>query len=774
MDEHFNQEDSIFSFKKEFNYYFFFWPIFLVSFVCFLAGAYIYLRYSTPIYQAKATIQVKSKTSDPSSFLSQSTQTMFNFRKLNIDNDIAVLTSRLILSKVVEDLDLQTRVNLIGNVRESLIFNGDAPFSIEFLKPTINQQIYITTSNDKYVLSYNDLKAEIVPGEIIQNEDFIFYPNVDFNLSEDLRIQRIPLEFAVASLQGPLSAEASTKLGDNISISITGPNKKRNEAIVNSLIKITQSDQIQDKQQIYSLSIDFIENRLNVLTQSLDSLNLETVSIKADNLIFTPEAQTTTALSNISKIEDESFKLSVQLDLAGEIKRNLESSKGYSLLPSNVGIENVSVNQLIGSYNELVLQREKLLTGATERNPLVEQLSSQLSEVKGNILQSVKNYISSIRTSISRYDEFKFEAQSRLSDIPLQESELRAYTRNYQLAENLYLFLLQKKEEASISYISALPNLKVIDYANSLLVPISPKKNRIFLLAFLLAFILPFGVLYLLKLLDSKVHSRDQIEKNISKASFLGEIPFIKDFDVSLNDPRSIASEASRVIRSNLNFILPPKESDTRVITVTSSMKGEGKTFTSYNISLSYSLTGKKVLLVGADLRNPQLHSLFGLKKNIKGLTDLIVKKDGLKPTDVIRKLNPQGQSLDVLFSGAIPPNPAELLDGDGFSEVLNSLKASYDVIIIDSAPLLPVSDTLGVLKHSDSVIFTLFAHKTDQSLTKFISSTIEEKNIKKPCVVLNGIKSGPVSYYKYGYGYRYAYNYKYNYGYGYNYSEDN
>ena len=394
--------------------------------------------------------------------------------------------------------------------------------------------------------------------------------------------------------------------------------------------------------------------------------------------------------------------------------------------------------------------------------------------MKGNILQSVQNYISSIRTSISRYDEFKFEAQSRVSDIPLQESELRAYTRNYQLAENLYLFLLQKKEEASISYISALPNLKVIDYAYSSLFPISPRKNIIYLAAFLLAFLLPFAVLYLLKLLDSKVHTRDQIEKNISKASFLGEIPFIKDFDASLNDPRSIASEASRVIRSNLNFILPPKENETRIITVTSSMKGEGKTFTSYNLSLSYSLTGKKVLLVGADLRNPQLHSLFGLKKNIKGLTDLIVKKDNLKPTDAIRKLNPQGQSLDVLFSGAIPPNPAELLDGDGFSDVLNSLKASYDIIIIDSAPLLPVSDTLGVLKHSDSVIFTLFAHKTDQTLTKFISSTIEEKNIKKPCVVLNGIKSGPVSYYKYGYGYRYAYNYKYNYGYGYNYSEDN
>ena len=774
MDSQFIQEDSIFDFKKEFNYYFYFWPIFLVSLICFLVGAYIYLRYSTPVYQANATIQVKDRASDPSSFLSQSSQTMFNFRKLNIDNDIAVLTSSLILSKVAEDLDLQTRIYEIGTVRESIVFNGNAPFSIDFINNLGDDEIYIAIESDKYVLSYKDFVADIVPGEIIQNEDFIFYPKIDFELNEDIRIQRIPLEFSVASLQKSINAEASTKLGDNISISITGPNKKRNEAIVNSLIKITQSDQVQDKQQIYSLSLDFIENRLNILTQSLDSLNQETLNIKADNLIFTPEAQTTTALSNISKIEDESSKLSVQLDLANEIKRNLESSQGYSLLPSNVGIENVSVNQLIGSYNELVLQRNKLLTGATERNPLVEQLSSQLSEVKGNILQSVQNYISSIRTSISRYDEFKFKAQSRVSDIPLQESELRAYTRNYQLAENLYLFLLQKKEEASISYISALPNLKVIDYAYSSLFPISPRKNIIYLAALLLAFLIPFGVLYLLKLLDSKVHTRDQIEKNISRASFLGEIPFIKDFDASLNDPRSIASEASRVIRSNLNFILPPKESESRVITVTSSMKGEGKTFTSYNLSLSFSLTGKKVLLVGADLRNPQLHSLFGLKKNIKGLTDLIVKKDNLKTTDAIRKLNPQGQTLDVLFSGAIPPNPAELLDGDGFSEVLNSLKVSYDIIIIDSAPLLPVSDTLGVLKHSDSVIFTLFAHKTDQSLTKFISSTIEEKNINKPCVVLNGIKSGPVSYYKYGYGYRYAYNYKYNYGYGYNYSEDN
>ena len=576
MDTQFNQQDSIFDFKKEFNYYLFFWPIFLISLFFFLFGAYINIRYSTPIFRAQAVIQVKSKTSDPSSFLSQSNQTMFNFRKLNIDNDIAVLTSSLILSKVVEDLDLQTRVYATGNIRESLLFNGDAPFSIEFLNSKLKDQIDIYKIDDNYVLGYKDLESDIIPGEIIQNEDFIFYPNIDFKLPEDLRIVRIPLEFAVASLQRSISAEASTKLGDNISISITGPNKKRNEAIINSLIKITQNDQIQDKQQIYSLSIDFIENRLNVLTQSLDSLNQETVSIKADNLIFTPEAQTATALSNISKIEDKSFKLSVQLDLANEIKRNLESTKGYSLIPSNVGIEDVSVNQLVGSYNELVLQRNKLLTSATERNPLVEQLSSQLNEVKGNILQSVQNYISSIRTSISRYDEFKFQAQSRVSDIPLQESELRAYTRNYQLAENLYIFLLQKKEEASISYISALPNLKVIDYAYSSLSPISPTKNTIYIAAFLLAILIPFGVLYLLKLLDSKVHTRDQIEKNISKASFLGEIPFIKDFDASLNNPRSVASEASRVIRSNLNFILPPNDSLTRVITVTSSMKGGG------------------------------------------------------------------------------------------------------------------------------------------------------------------------------------------------------
>ena len=188
MDTQFNQQDSIFDFKKEFNYYLFFWPIFLISLFFFLFGAYINIRYSTPIFRAQAVIQVKSKTSDPSSFLSQSNQTMFNFRKLNIDNDIAVLTSSLILSKVVEDLDLQTRVYATGNIRESLLFNGDAPFSIEFLNPKIKDQIYIYKIDDNYVLGYNDLESDIIPGEIIQNEDFIFYPNIDFKLLKILEL----------------------------------------------------------------------------------------------------------------------------------------------------------------------------------------------------------------------------------------------------------------------------------------------------------------------------------------------------------------------------------------------------------------------------------------------------------------------------------------------------------------------------------------------------------------------------------------------------------
>ena len=493
--------------------------------------------------------------------------------------------------------------------------------------------------------------------------------------------------------------------------------------------------------------------------------------MKSDNQIFSPEAQTTVALSNITTLDQEQFNLTTQRALAQSLKRNPENQNDYSLLPSNIGLSSGNVNDLVFSYNELVLRRKNLLSGATKRNPLVIQLSDQLKDLRGNIFESIDNYINNIDTSLSKYKEFKNRTNSKVSKIPGLEASLLSFQRKFQIAEKLYLFLLERREQASISFESTLPNTRVINYANTDFIPVTPKKQILALAALLLGLIIPFGVLYILKLLDTKIHTRDELEKFIPNLDIMGEVPFVQDMD-SVKDPRGIFAEASRVIRSYISFKLNDDE-DCKVILTTSSIKGEGKTITAFNIVASYVAAGKKVLLIGADLRNPQLHTLFGInrKSNSKGLSNLISNNLDEVPSDYFMTINLFNNQIDVLLSGPIPPNPAELLGSQAFVKVLNNIKQSYDYIVIDSAPLVLVSDTIPLLKYADLVLYTTRAHYTDKKLIPFINKLVEDNKINNIGHVLNGIKAGAKSYYKYGYSYRYSYQYKYNYGYGY--SED-
>ena len=293
------------------------------------------------------------------------------------------------------------------------------------------------------------------------------------------------------------------------------------------------------------------------------------------------------------------------------------------------------------------------------------------------------------------------------------------------------------------------------------------------MVSLMLGLLIPFVVLYILRLIDTKIHTREQLKKFIPNLDILGEVPFVEDIQ-SIMDSRGIFAESFRIIRSNISFKLNNKQ-DSHVILSTSSIKGEGKTLTAFNTASSYVAAGKKVLLIGADLRNPQVHNLIDLdrKTNSKGLSTLI--SDGIIEvnSEYIQTIDIFNHQLDILLSGPIPPNPAELLGSESFLSLLEELKKSYDYIIIDSAPLVLVSDTLPILKIADLVLYTTRSNFTDVKLMSFINSLVDDKKVNNIGVILNGIKAGAKSYYRYGYSYRYSYQYKYNYGYGYGYQED-
>ena len=768
-----NQDNDSIDIVKEIRYYLFFWPWFLVTVLMFGFGAYFYLRYADTVYQTSATLQVKDASSDPSSFLTEGAGAMFDFGRVKIDNFITQISSKSNFSEVVDRLDLQTQVYVVGRVSQSLVFGDDIPFQIVFKTQQTYEGIRLVLEPSKGILELGDQTTSFDFSLPFETDEFVLIVNADkVTTPQEFLIQRFSKDRTVESLSRCVKISGSSKTGDNIDLTLQGSNIQRNEAIINTLIEVAHQQQKTDKQEIFALSIDFINNRLGSIKTEIDSLTLQTTGFKSDNLIYSPEVQTTAALTSISTIDEQQFNLTTQKALAKSLKKNLNNQADFSLLPSNIGLESANVNELVLSYNELVLSRKNLLNGASTRNPLVIQMSGQLSDLKRNIFSSVDNYLSNIDTSLGKYKEFENRTNSTVSKIPKLEAALLGFERKFQIAEKLYLFLLERREEASISYEATLPNTRVINDAYTDFIPVAPKKQIIFLGAVLLGLFIPFGVLYLLKLIDTKIHTREDLEKLIPNLDILGEVPFVEDIQ-SITDSRGIFAESSRVIRSNISFKLNKDQSN--VILCTSSIKGEGKTLTAFNTAASYVATGKKVLLIGADLRNPQLHTLINIdrKSNLKGLSTLIANASLEVSKDAIETLDLFNNQLDILLSGPIPPNPAELLNSNVFLNLLAELKKSYDYIIIDSAPLVLVSDTLPLLEHADLVLYTTRAHYTDKKLIPFIKGLVEDKKATNIGIVFNGIKAGASSYYKYGYGYRYSYQYKYNYGYGYGYGED-
>ena len=340
------------------------------------------------------------------------------------------------------------------------------------------------------------------------------------------------------------------------------------------------------------------------------------------NGIFDPAAQTGNALTNIIKGQEEAFSIGIQLEIAKGLLEKLQLQEGYTLLPANVGIDNENVNSLVNSYNTIITQRNNLLMSTTVKSPVVLQLSSQLDNAKAAIVTGVNRYIEGLQTSLTSFQQMQAKTRGVVASLPSKESTLRSYARNFKIVEELYVFLLERKEEASISYISALPNIMVLSYGVSSIKPIAPKVQIIYLGAVVLGLLIPFGILYITRLLDTKINTRDDLEVGLKNISILGEMPFVEDTTFQDTTGRGLVAESTRVLRSSLSFQLQTQKAN--VLLVTSTIKGEGKSFVSYNLAQSYTALGKKVIIVGADLRNPQLHKFLGQKRENRGLSTFL------------------------------------------------------------------------------------------------------------------------------------------------------
>ena len=775
----FQETDDEFDLKKEFFKYFFFWKYFLVSILFFLFCAYIFNRYTPKVYDTTAKIQILDKKQ--SSMEMPSAEDLFSNSKINLENEIEILKSSPILERVIKNLDLNIYFEEVGDVMSSQILSYPFTFTSK-IKP----------DSLKNKMSFNLMLEEngLLVTNIDDGKEYVFKEfstiGVDHDLpfeitniieerwvDNDYNIFFIPTSDLISSLKKSIIVSPLGKKSDMIFLNIQNSNTEYSRNILNEMIDVFNQDGIEDRQLIHKRTIDFVNERYVFLSSELDSIEIDKKIFKIKNDLVDLTSSTAISLEKNYKSEESIFSNENKIFIISNLLEEL-SKLDFELLPSNIGIENMEINSLILTYNNAVLEQRKLISSAGPNNPSVKQLNSSIADIRENIIFSLNNYLLQLNIINEKLLNQLNVIENSIADIPDQEKNLRAIERNQLIKETLYLFLLQKGEEAQVSYAITEPSVKVVEYAISNSIPISPKTNIIFLGALLIGLIIPFGILYFVFMFDTKVHSKEDLQSY--SFNFLGDIPFfdLMNKDKLFSDPnsRDIIAESFRMLMSNVKYLFKSQK-ECNVMIVSSSIKGEGKTLTAMNLSLAFASLNKKILLIGCDLRNPQLHKHIDEDKNTVGLVNFLVDPTINWRDSVLKKFD-NHPTHNILLSGSLPPNPLNLINNGNFDILIDQAKKVYDHIIIDSAPTLLVADTKSIYHLADTMVYMARAGVTEKEILNHIDTLSKENDINVG-VVLNGVGEKNAYGYAYGYqyGYRYNYKYSYNYGYGYGYEED-
>ena len=432
----------------------------------------------------------------------------------------------------------------------------------------------------------------------------------------------------------------------------------------------------------------------------------------------------------------------------------IKKSTSSDLLPANIISDQGDAGSLINSYNTLVLDRNRILKSATAENPSVIKLDQQIASLKANVTSSLLRMQSNLTIQKNDLKQSEDVLNAKIGKIPVQEHQFRIIARQQKVKEELYLYLLQKREETAISLAATEPNARVIDAGKAEKIPVSPKKNIVYLVALLLGLLIPFGIIYVINLLDTKIKSRLDLEGR-TMIPFVGDVPSSDSpSEIIKSESRTSSAEALRIIRTNLEFILSKAdENSAKTIFLTSTFPKEGKTFVSANLAGTFALSGKKVLLIGMDIRNPRLDEYFALPS--RGFTNYLSSKD-LKLEDLIVKQD-GFENFYILPAGVIPPNPAELLMSSKVYDLFKTLRAQYDYIIVDTAPVSLVTDTLLVAKHADCFIYVARANFLEKRMLNIANDLYKSNKLPNMCILLNDTDSTK----GYGYGYGYGVNVK-------------
>jgi tyrosine-protein kinase Etk/Wzc len=754
------------------------WRWYLLGAFISLCCACFYLRYTTPQYKAATTILVKDdkKGGMLSELSAFSDMGLGSAMKSNVDNEVEILKSRTLVENTVKDLELNISIFEKSRIRTVDVYKN-ATIDVRFVNP--KKELYESKMHWEFVqLSAQTFKLldavepnEVKPkglltkkkvfrfGELIPTiaGDLVISKskksaNLDSHEGKSIFIKISPLDAIVGSYLGRIKVDAISKTSSVVGISFTDSNHKRSEIFLNKMIRIYNDAAAADKNFISENTSRFIDERLVLISEELNGVEKNVQSFKQFNSLTDVKSEAQMFIEGINEYDKKSVENEIELNVVTSLIEFLKKSTTADLLPSNVVSDNGEASELISSYNQLVLQRNRIFKSATVVNPYVVALDQQILSLKSNITESLRRLQSSLNIQKRNLSKQEGLLDFKIGKIPVQERKFRVIERQQKVKEELYLYLLEKREETAISLAATAPNSRVIDSAKASTNPVFPKSNTIYLAALLLGLLIPFGIIYVIDLLDTKVKTRFDITDRFN-IPFLGDVPHSKTpYEVTQTNNRSSSAEAMRIIRANLDFMLNQvPEGKSKNIFLTSTIPSEGKTYLSVNLASIFANSGKKVLLIGMDIRKPRLNSYLGVTET-KGLTDYLSTKDALIEDYIIKYKGVA--NLDVLLAGSIPPNPSELLMNIKIDELFAKFKKEYDFVVVDTAPVSLVSDTLIIAKHADTFVYVVRANHLDKRLLSIPEVMHRENKLPNIGLLLNDTVPAKGYGFNYGYGY--------------------
>lgn len=758
-------------FKKEFLKYLQYWPWFLLSLIVFVGAAFIFIKVVPPTYETSASILIDKKQEDKTKVITISTDKTAN--EDNLEDEIRLMTSNEFLLDVVKNLDLNfSYYEKVYTVQNNYV--NVTPF---VLIPTVSKDSLPQTSyeiklnNNGFTVTetgtetsfnvkgyQNNEPTEGLPFKVQLSAKAKKNPSLYFDKEYKVSIE--PTGIALKNLKSSLFVVSDETAKGVLELKHIGSSPERSRKILSEIIVLLDKSIVINKQKVFRNTVSYLNQRIKSFTKEKDSIESVKEKYLQNNDIAVMESYVTEKTADRSQKKESASNNDRQIGQAMFAINDIKQSGPTQTLGTDYNLESPTVNQMLVNYNAKLMESQLILQRAQQNNPAYISLMTQLKSQKQEILNTLQGYLNFLNQTSNANRTEQSIADAKVKSIPTQDKILGNINSNLNLKEETYVALLQKKEEAVLNGAILESNLKTLNAPETNYSAIFPQPKVFMLGAFLFGLLVPFGITYARLFFDTKIHNEEDIQKIITNVPILGHIP-----KISLNDKldntatsRSMIAEASRALVSNVSYLLPKKEENKgSVILFTSSIQGEGKSFCAFHNAITVSNLNKKVLLIGVDLRNPQLHDYFKISRNLPGLSNFLANK-GEDWKDLLHKENSFSKNLDVLFAGEAPPNPSQLITNSNFESLIEEAKTLYDFIILDTAPIQIVSDTLNFSYLADVTVFVVKYDYTDKNNLNQVSNFIKKDQLKNVGIVINGVNMKTA----YGYGYGMSYGYQY------------